>query len=212
MNQLSRSMAKILSWYPSCYPSPIYEFGSRQVEGQEVLANLRPLFKDTEYIGCDIEQGNCVDKIFHIENIDLPYNSVGTPLCFCVLEHVKNPERAIQELIRVTNGTLMITVPFACHIHEFPIDYWRFTPQCIGDLLMKYTNSSEAIMTLYSFGPYINPDQVTGLIFKKKPEEFEQFFHKLGSFATYYSNHRDKTERLRKWLPSKLVDIIRKDG
>ncbi len=35
-------------------PEPIYEFGSLQVEGQEVWANLRPFFKEKKYIGCAI--------------------------------------------------------------------------------------------------------------------------------------------------------------
>jgi len=40
---------------------PIYEFGSYRVEGQEELADLRPLFPGKEYIGCDLRPGLGVD-------------------------------------------------------------------------------------------------------------------------------------------------------
>ncbi|MQY58055.1 MAG: hypothetical protein GH144_00405 [Clostridia bacterium] len=35
---------------------PIFEFGSLQVPGQEGFADLRPLFPNKEYVGCDIRE------------------------------------------------------------------------------------------------------------------------------------------------------------
>ena len=38
-------------------PEPIYEFGSLQVAGQEGFADLRPIFPDKQYVGCDMREG-----------------------------------------------------------------------------------------------------------------------------------------------------------
>ena len=38
-------------------PEPIFEFGSLQVPGQEGFADLRPIFPNKKYIGCDIREG-----------------------------------------------------------------------------------------------------------------------------------------------------------
>ena len=48
---------------------PIIEIGSFLVEGQEELADLRPLFKGKKYIGCDMRPGPGVDRI---EDVSIP--------------------------------------------------------------------------------------------------------------------------------------------
>ena len=64
---------------------PIYEFGSLQVPGQEGVADLRPLFPQKKYVGCDMREGAGVDKIVDLHNINLPSDSVGTVLCLDTL-------------------------------------------------------------------------------------------------------------------------------
>ena len=44
-------------------PQPLIEIGSFQVEGQSYVANLRPLFADSDYTGCDMRPGPGVDRI-----------------------------------------------------------------------------------------------------------------------------------------------------
>lgn len=46
---------------------PIFEFGSLQVSGQEGFADLRPLFPNKEYVGCDIREGPGVDHRLVLE-------------------------------------------------------------------------------------------------------------------------------------------------
>jgi hypothetical protein len=36
---------------------PVYEFGSFQVPEQIGFADLRPIFQDKKYIGCDMREG-----------------------------------------------------------------------------------------------------------------------------------------------------------
>ena len=41
---------------------PLYEFGALQVANDGPTENLRPLFTDNEYIGCDMRPGAGVDR------------------------------------------------------------------------------------------------------------------------------------------------------
>jgi len=118
---------------------PIYEFGSRQVPGQEGFADLRPYFPGMEYIGCDIVDGPGVDCLMDVQAIDLADGIAGTALCMGLLEHVEYPRLAVQELARILNpeGILILNVPGPAHpVHNYPADYWRFTPMSVESLLI----------------------------------------------------------------------------
>ena len=123
---------------PIC--QPIYEFGSLQVEGQGIIANLRPLFPDMEYVGCDIRPGNGVDRILDLHNIALPNETAGTVLCLDTLEHVEYCHRACEEMHRILKpgGVCVISSVMYFPIHEFPHDYWRFTPSGFESLLCPF--------------------------------------------------------------------------
>jgi SAM-dependent methyltransferase len=51
-------------------------------------------------------------------------------VCTEVLEHVPDASLVLAEIARVLKpgGTVVVTVPFACHYHPDPVDYRRFTP------------------------------------------------------------------------------------
>ena len=74
---------------------PIYEFGARQVAGQERFADLRPLFPGKIYVGCDMRPGPGVNRVLDLHALDLPSDSVGTVLCFDTLEHVADRDRMV---------------------------------------------------------------------------------------------------------------------
>jgi len=119
---------------------PVIEIGSYQVPDQRELANLRPLFQDMMYVGCDIRHGPGVDRLEDIQKLTFEDNSINTMLVLETLEHVANPFRAIAEMYRVLapRGLLLISVPFYFPIHDFPGDYWRFTPQCLNLLFFQF--------------------------------------------------------------------------
>jgi|APSaa5957512535_1039671.scaffolds.fasta_scaffold77422_2 SAM-dependent methyltransferase len=121
-------------------PEPIYEFGSRQMPGQELYANLRPLFKEKEYVGADYIDGPGVDLVLDLRSIDLPDNSVGSALCMEVIEHVNEPFTAMNELYRVLKpgGVLVMSAPMNLEIHGSPYDYWRFTPEGFKELTKEF--------------------------------------------------------------------------
>jgi len=83
-----------------------------------------------------MREGPGVDVILSLHNINLTSESIGTILCMDTLEHVEYPRKAVEEAYRVLkpNGTLIMSSIMAFHIHDYPADYWRFTPEAFKSL------------------------------------------------------------------------------
>jgi SAM-dependent methyltransferase len=79
-----------------------------------------------------------IDIRSEIYSIPLPSESVDIILCTQVLEHLKYPTRALQEMHRLLKpgGKLYLTVPFASEEHMVPYDYFRYTKFSL-DFLMR---------------------------------------------------------------------------
>jgi len=122
------------------FDEPIVEIGSFQVEKQERIADLRPIFRDKKFIGTDIRMGKGVDRIEDCENLLFKDKSIGSILALETLEHVQNPIQALSEFYRVlkNEGTVVISSAMDFPIHEYPSDYWRFTPSAFSFLLKKF--------------------------------------------------------------------------
>ena len=144
-------------------PGPVYEFGSFIVPGQEELADLRPLFPSKEYIGADMRPGPGVDVVLNLHEIDLPSASCGLVILADTIEHVEFPRQAIAEVHRTlsSDGVLLISSVMNFPIHEFPHDYWRFTPQGFQSLLSHFHTS-----LVQSVGRDDFPHTVVGIGFK----------------------------------------------
>ena len=119
---------------------PIYEFGSLRVDNQDVIANLRPIFPDKEYIGCDMRAGRGVDMVLNLHDIDLPDNIAGTVLCLDTLEHVEYCHQAVSEMHRILRpgGICVLSSVLKFKIHSYPDDFWRFTPSGFKSLLKPF--------------------------------------------------------------------------
>src|SRR5262245_39171077 len=109
-------------------PEPILEVGSRQVSGQENVAELRSLFSGKEYLGIDMRPGPGVDQLADVEDLPFPDGSFGTVIAMSTFEHVPHFWRGFQEAWRVLrpDGAFLVACPFYFHIHCHPADYWRF--------------------------------------------------------------------------------------
>jgi len=139
---------------------PLVEMGARAAEGQEAIADLRPVFGAREHIGCDIQAGTGVDRIEDIHALTFDDDSVGTIICLETLEHVFDPIRAVQEMYRVLRpgGVLAISSVMFFPIHAHPWDFWRFTPEGFERLLEPF--ESKLVM---AHGWALMPEGVYGI-------------------------------------------------
>jgi SAM-dependent methyltransferase len=73
--------------------------------------------------------------------------SFDSVLCSEVLEHIAEPQRALQEIGRVVRpgGSLILTVPFLGRLHEEPVDFFRYTEHGLRSLLEKAGFEIESI-------------------------------------------------------------------
>lgn len=168
------------------FSEPVYEFGSFQVSGQEDLADLRPLFPDKKYVGADMRQGPGVDLVLNLHNINLPSKSVGTALLMDTLEHVEFPRKAIEEVYRILkpNGILIMSSVMNFPIHDYPSDYWRFTPEAFRSLLNPFTSCFVDFA-----GESFFPHTVVGIGFKEgDPSDMSEFIRKLNRWKEYWIN------------------------
>ena len=139
----------------------VLEIGSLIVEGQEHLS-VRKYFPEAEYVGVDMQQGNGVDVV--ADCIDYCYDYYQSEeefdliLCLDMLEHAKEPFEVIEsakERLK-PNGVLLVTSVFNFKIHEYPNDYWRFTPECFKMLLGNNYR-------VYKIGSELMPHTIIGI-------------------------------------------------
>ena len=159
------------------FPEPILEIGSRQVPGQEQLADLRSFFPGREYCGLDALPGAGVDLVGNAEDLPLADSSIGTVVALSTFEHVPRFWRAFDEIHRVLRpgGALLVSCPFYFHIHEYPSDYWRFTPQAFELLLADYPSK-----LIGWHGPRTRPANVWAIAFRERHQpitsaEYERY-------------------------------------
>src|SRR6266851_8578802 len=139
MNPFIRGMVRAVAETFSL-PGPILEVGSYQVQGQSHLSDLRSLFPWREYTGTDCRPGPGVDRVANVEALPFADASFGTVLALETFEHVAHFWRGFEEIHRVLrpDGVLLVSSPFYFHIHAYPHDYWRFTPDAFKLLLAEY--------------------------------------------------------------------------
>lgn len=85
----------------------------------------------TSYEGLDLEPRVAgVDYVTDVSVMTgVPRNAFDTVLCFEVLEHVPDPDRALGAIADVLRpgGKLLATAPHLSRLHEEPHDYFRYT-------------------------------------------------------------------------------------
>ncbi len=160
---------KILSRYP--ITEPVYEIGSYRVEGQEEFADLRPFFPGKVYVGCDMRPGLGVDRVEDVHCLRIKDNSVGTVLIFDTLEHVENVHQAMKEIYRILKpgGLVIVSSVMKFPLHDYPSDYWRFTPKAFELLLKRF-----ALFEVEFDGDPQFPEGIYGFGIKGKREGFSK--------------------------------------
>ncbi len=105
---------------------------------------LKEYIEKVDYTVMDPVPDYGPDIVGDIHAIPLTDNSVDAIICLAVLEHVKDPVRAMEEMHRVLKpgGRLLIYVPFLYyyHAHEgYYEDYWRFTKDTLEHLAKPFS-------------------------------------------------------------------------
>lgn len=197
MRELIREFVRICS-ETLPIPEPVYEFGSFRVPGQENLADLRPLFPGKKYIGVDMRKGLGVDIVLDLHRISLPAKSVGTAISMDTFEHVEYPRKAMEQIYRVMqpNGIVIIASVMLCKIHDYPGDYWRFTPECFRSLLKLFPNSFVSYAGVEHF-----PHTVIGIGLNGDKPPLENFEKACKNWQVRWSHEEGKlpVSLLEKW-------------
>ena len=88
-----------------------------------------------EYVGLDLQVTGAglyaahPDVFGDAARLPLIDASIDAVVCLEVLEHVRNPQRALTEFARVLKprGTMLFSMPFMYPIHDAPYDFQRLT-------------------------------------------------------------------------------------
>jgi len=88
------------------------------------------------YVNVDLFAVPGVDVAADVEQLPFPPDCFTRVECDAVLEHVRNPDRAMREIERVlaTGGHAHIVTPFCHPYHEYPTDYRRFTLPALREM------------------------------------------------------------------------------
>lgn len=91
-------------------------------------------------ISIDIDPMRSPDVVGDAHNLPFSDEEFEMILCTEVLEHLKDPRRAIAEMRRVLKkeGVLIVTTRFIYPLHDSPHDYWRFTKYGLKELFKEW--------------------------------------------------------------------------
>jgi SAM-dependent methyltransferase len=180
LNGVARATAETFA-----LPGPVLEIGSYQVSGQEEIADLRHLLPEEEYLGVDVRPGPGVDMVADVEDLPFETASIGTVIALNTFEHVPHFWRGFDEVYRVLrpDGALFVSCPFYFQVHNFPSDYWRFTPEALGVLLEKYPSKILAWQ-----GTRKRPANVWAVAFREGRDaiteaEHQRYRARIGAYA-----------------------------
>ena len=114
---------------------PVLQIGSRAQRLDTVTLTWRKRFAGTPFVGLDLAPGDNVDVVADItEDADALRRKLGLApfgfiLCLHVLEHVRQPWRAADNIVALLKpgGLVFIQVPWVQAFHAYPDDYWRIS-------------------------------------------------------------------------------------
>jgi len=88
----------------------------------------------------DIEKYPGVDIVGDIQNTALKDGEFSGIICDSVLEHIKDPRKAVSEMHRILKpgGLLYVGTPFLYPFHSAPSDFQRWTREGLIELLKDF--------------------------------------------------------------------------
>lgn len=91
-------------------------------------------------VALDIQPRAGIQIVSDAQRLGVTTASFDVVLCTEVLEHIPNPQQAIDEMFRVLKpgGRLVLTTRFLFPIHDAPHDYFRFTKYGLRHLMRAF--------------------------------------------------------------------------
>lgn len=91
-------------------------------------------------LNLDLLAGNDIDIKGNLLCLPVRDESIDTIVCTGVLEHISGPDKAVEEIYRVLKfeGRVFIETPFMQTVHASPMDYYRWTPDGLRQLLSAF--------------------------------------------------------------------------
>ena len=98
--------------------------------------------KELNIISIDIDPDKNPDIVMDATELTFENNHFDAVFMMEVLEHVKTPHMAVNEIERVLkkDGTFIMSTPFVFGIHEEPYDFFRFTKYGLKHLFINFTD------------------------------------------------------------------------
>ncbi len=131
----------------------VYNYVKQQVEYKEIKGktldigsldvngSLRSIFED--YTGIDMREGDNVDIVANSHKLPFKANTFDCITCVETLEHDDNPFQTLKEVYRVLKpgGWVILSASgISFPKHDYPGDYFRYTPEGLGVLLKGFKN------------------------------------------------------------------------
>ena len=112
------------------------------------MADLRPLFRTSRFVGVDMAEGAGVDIVQAGENLPFGEKSQDLVLCLETFEHCNTPWKVAEEIKRVVKkqGLVIVSSQQNFPIHLHPSDYFRFTPMGIKSFFADF--GSQLVITV----------------------------------------------------------------
>jgi SAM-dependent methyltransferase len=106
--------------------------------GTVVHPPYRKLFPNRVCV--DIDESKKPDIVADITSLPFDDESYDFVLCIEVLDHLKEPRKAADELYRILRkgGTLIMTTRFIYPVHSVPHDYLRYTPFMLEEIFKQW--------------------------------------------------------------------------
>jgi len=161
----------------------ILDLGCGRLTNSNLLKNSKVIYIDGAFfegidVVCDFSK-----------KLPIKSSSVDAILFSNVLEHMKEPQLAMNEISRVLkkDGELLLLVPYSIKLHQTPIDFFRYTKYALEYMS---NNSGLKVKEIKEVGGVLN---IMGTLLKQAIRNEEESLYQI-LFRVQYLLHRIQTK------------------
>ncbi|MFQ5568191.1 MAG: class I SAM-dependent methyltransferase [Rhodothermales bacterium] len=112
----------------------VLDVGAKQAPYKELIAA-------TSYMTLDVDESRKPDICCDLHDVQWPSETFDTVVATEVLEHLYEPQRAVEEIRRLLKpgGVCLLSTRFIYEYHADPRDYYRFTQDALRHLFRHFS-------------------------------------------------------------------------